>query len=927
MECPNCLFENSLDSNFCTKCGIKLTPPDDISVPSTATFPTSPRQLITGSTFAHRYQVVEELGKGGMGRVYKVLDTKIKEKIALKVLTPEIAADRKTIERFGNELKMARRISHRNVCRMYHLGEEDGVHYITMEYIRGESLKDMIRMVGKLSPSQAVTIVIQVCEGLAEAHKLSVVHRDLKPSNIMIDRVGNIRIMDFGIARSLEAKGLTRAGMMIGTPAYMSPEQVEGKEADWRSDIYSLGVILYEMVTGRLPFEGDTPLSIALKHKTETPTDPRKVDSLIPEGISRVILKCLEKDKARRHQSADELLYELQGLEQTLPSAERVLPRSVRSTSKEIKKLSWKPWLAVFALVAVVVAAGIILLFSKRESPVSSPSERKMLVVLPLENLGSPEDEYFTDGLTEELTSRLSALHGLGVISRTSAKQYKGSGKTIKQIGEELGVDFILEGTVRWERSLDGKDQVRITPQLIRVSDDTHIWSERFDRDIKDIFTVQSEIAEQVARQLDITVLEPERKALIARPTDNLEAYDLYLKSVKYFDQGYLTRDAGEFERAIELLERAVRLDPDFTFAYIQLSKVHGLVYDMGIDRTEGRLAKARTALDRALELDRNLPEAQMALVSYYYSSRTNIDRIMEIYESVRRARPNITPSTIGYIQRRQGNWEEAVAYFEESFKLNPRNVIIAHNLGLSYMRMRRYEASGEWFNRALAINPKFYYSQLGKAELPYMSKGNTGESRVQLERLPLHILTDFRKFIVGLLERNYQDVLRYLASSPYDRFDESYFYIPKDLAQTMVYRAMNDQSLLVAHADAAREILERKIEEAPGDSRFHAALGLAYAYLGRKEDAIRAGSQAVNLYPVSSDAFGGPWYIFFLTVIYSVVGEHDDAISLLEYLMSIPAGNLVSVALLELDPNWDPLRSYPRFQRLLEVNPEVIRQ
>jgi serine/threonine protein kinase/predicted ATPase len=315
MKCSQCHAENPDDSRFCSKCGTQLLPSEEIPPSATKTLQTPTEELTKGTTFASRYEIIEELGKGGMGKVYRVMDKKIDEEVALKLLNPEVAADEKTIKRFRNELKFARKITHKNVCRMYHLSEEEGTSYITMEYVPGEDLKSFIRKSGQITTEKALSISKQVCEGLAEAHKLGVVHRDLKPQNIMIDKEGNARIMDFGIARSVEAKGVTEVGMIIGTPDYMSPEQVEGKEADQRSDIYSLGIIIYEMVTGKVPFEGDTPLSIALKHKTETPSDPREFNDQISEDLSSVILKCMEKDKEKRYQKTEELLSELINIE------------------------------------------------------------------------------------------------------------------------------------------------------------------------------------------------------------------------------------------------------------------------------------------------------------------------------------------------------------------------------------------------------------------------------------------------------------------------------------------------------------------------------------------------------------------------------------------------------------------------------------
>jgi len=344
IRCPKCKTDNPDTLKFCGECGTLLrsvrgTDPTDAGADPrsghpkdvgpdprsgrpfedisdlTKTIEAPKEELTTGSTFAGRYQIIEELGKGGMGRVYRVLDKELEEEVALKLIKPEIAKDKKTIERFKNELKVARKISHRNVGRMYELMEEGGMHFITMEYVPGQDLRGLIRQTGQLTTGKAIAIAKEICEGLDEAHRQGVVHRDLKPSNIIIDRQGNARILDFGIARSIADKGITGAGVMIGTPEYMSPEQVEGKETDQRSDIYSLGIILYEMVTGQVPFEGDTPFTVGVKHKSEIPKDPKELNAQIPDDLNHVILRCLEKEKNKRYQSLEQVRKEL-GLEQ-----------------------------------------------------------------------------------------------------------------------------------------------------------------------------------------------------------------------------------------------------------------------------------------------------------------------------------------------------------------------------------------------------------------------------------------------------------------------------------------------------------------------------------------------------------------------------------------------------------------------------------
>ena len=475
-------------------------------------------ELTPGGFFSDRYQVIEELGRGGMGKVLKVFDSRIKEVVALKLLNPDIAAHEETIERFRNELKFARKIVHKNVGRMYDINEEKGIHYILMEYVPGEDLKSFIRRSRQLTVGTAIAIAKQVCEGLAEAHRLGVVHRDLKPQNIMIDKEGDVRIMDFGIARSLEEKGASEAGMIIGTPEYMSPEQAEGEEADQRSDIYSLGVIIYEMVTGKVPFEGKAAFEIIMKQKTEAPPNPVELNPQVPLDLSRLILKCMEKDREKRYQTAEGLLTEL---------------KEIGTPKPERRKLSEKKW-------------------------------KNSIAVLPFVDLSPQRDqEYFCDGLAEELINSLSHIHELRVAARTSAFSFKGKDLDIREIGKLLNVQAILEGSVR-----KAGERLRITAQLVSVADGYHLWSEKYDRGMEDIFAVQDEISLEIVDKLKVKLLKGEKTKVLKRHTENKDAYNLFLKG-RYF---WNRRNEGDLKRAIECYHEAVEKDPKYSLPYLGIA-------------------------------------------------------------------------------------------------------------------------------------------------------------------------------------------------------------------------------------------------------------------------------------------------------------------------------------------------------------------
>ncbi|MFB0564435.1 MAG: protein kinase [Candidatus Aminicenantaceae bacterium] len=720
IKCPKCHSDNTDIARFCSNCATPL--PSSKEIPVTETLETPTEELSRGTTFAERYEIIEELGKGGMGKVYRVEDKKIKEEVALKLIKPEIASDKKTIERFSNELKMARKIAHRNVCKMYDLGEEKGTHYITMEYVPGENLKRMIKMMGQLSAAQVIFIAKQVCEGLAEAHRLGVVHRDLKSSNIIIDKEGNARIMNFGIARSLESKGITAAGVIIGTPEYMSPEQVEGKETDQRSDIYSLGVILYEMITGRLPFEGDTPLSIALKHKTEEPLEPRKFNAQIPENLSRVILRCMEKDREKRYQRVEELLSELSKIEKGIPTSERMIPERKPKKEKigEIKRKRLIIY-GSMAIIIILLMVGGIYLFKGRREAIDS------IAVLPLDNLsGNPEQEYFADGMTEALIRELAKIKAFQrVISRTSVMRYKETEKSLPEIASELNVDAIVEGSVL----LIG-ERVRITTQLIEARTDQPMWTDSYERDLRNILALQRELARAIAKEIKIAVTPEEQVRLAMTSPVNPEAYQLYLKGRYLWNK----RTGEDLKKALVYFERAIEKDPNYALAYTGLADTYLVLPSyIAFPPTEA-YSKGKKAALKALEIDDTLAEAHTSLadvMKFYFdwkSAEKEYKRAIELSPSYATAH-----HWYAYDLMLMGRHEEAIKEINLAKELDPHSLIINANMGYVLYNARRYNQAIEYYMNALEMDPNFWvlHQYLGRA---YVQKGKYEEAIAEFQ-------------------------------------------------------------------------------------------------------------------------------------------------------------------------------------------------
>jgi pentatricopeptide repeat protein len=768
IKCPKCHSDNPDDTIYCGKCATPLKPSEDIPA-HTETLEAPREELTTGSTFAGRYQIIEELGKGGMGRVYKVLDKEVKAKIALKLIKSEIASDKKTIERFRNELKTARDISHKNICRMYDLNKEEGSYYITMEYVSGEDLKSFIRRSKQLAIGTAISIANQVCEGLTEAHRLGVVHRDLKPSNIMIDKDGNARIMDFGIARSLESKGITGAGVMIGTPEYMSPEQVEGKEIDQRTDIYSLGVILYEMVTGRVPFEGDTALTIAVKQKTEVPKDPRDFNTQIPKDLSDVILRCLEKDKDKRYQSAGEVRSELTNIEEGIPTTERVILERKPLTSREITVTFGLRKLFIPALVFIgIVIVGVIIwqLIPQKEAVLVPEGKPSLAVMYFKNNPGDPGLDHWRTMISDLFIADLTQSKYIEVVSgerlfkilsdlnQLEAKSY--SSDVMKQVAAQGGVNHILVGNYA-----KAEETIRINITLQEARTEKILASEGVEGKGKEsIFSMVDELTKRIKTNFKLTPDEiagdiDEEVGQITTPS---------LEALKYYSEGRKFHNNGENRKSIQLMEKAVSIDPKFAMAYRSMAMSYNnlflraesmkfirsaleftdrlsdreryLIEGDFYGRSQKTYNKSIEAYTRLLEL---YPEDEIGNhnlgLNYYFIEEW--DKAIEKYEVCRKNKFEFIPSynQLASSYMAKGMYDKAKEVFEDYIDTFSDNVEIHQYLAINFINQGEIDLAIGEMDKAFYLNPTHFRNFMLKGDI-YLYKENFIKAKEEYQKL-----------------------------------------------------------------------------------------------------------------------------------------------------------------------------------------------
>ena len=859
----------------------------------------------------------QELGGGGMSRVFVAHEAALNRKVVVKVLPSELAAA-VSIERFRREIQLAAQLQHPHIVPLLSAGETEGLPYFTMPYVRGESLRGRLLKAGELPLSESVRILREVASALAYAHEAGIVHRDIKPENILISG-GSAMVTDFGVAKALTAatgtpggSSLTSLGVALGTPAYMAPEQATADPSvDHRADIYSLGIVAYEMLAGVTPFAGRSPPATLAAHVTEPPEPITARRPTVPPLVAALVMRCLEKHAADRPQTAAEVMHELDSL--STPSG-GIAP-STRVSVVKRKRSIWQ-----FVASGITVAAVFVLaVFASRrvEQEARARAEQNpAIAVLPFENVGRAEGQDFTDGMTEEITNRLASLHGIRVIGRQSAKGYVNSGKTPQEIARELGVKYLLTGTVRWDKSPDGKVLVRVSPALLKADDATQIWSEAYQTVLSGMFEIQSKVATEVADALNVSLLAPERAALTAEPTSDLEAYALYARARQLLEANF---QAGPIREAAGLLRRATERDPRFTVAWALLAVAHTELYWTGNDRSSTRLNLALTALERATAIDSDDPDVHLARGIYQYHGERNYTRAIAEFDAVERARPSDphAPLFKGAIKRRQGRYEEAIADFKRAVDLDPRNGANVLEVGNTLHIIRRYREAETYIDRGLILTPQEPLGPILKSAIAIDERGNVPEA-VEHLRDGARTVQPQSSVVFMLQNETWPAVedasLRQILTDARASNDISTGSF--QVAKAALYHYLGDYSRARAHADSAATAIEAELKEAADSADLYHRLAFVEALRGHRAEALRASARANELLPESVDAWKAADRANTRARILVLLGDADGAIAALRQRVGQSGG--MSANLVRLDPMFAPLRADPRFQQLI---------
>jgi TolB-like protein/tetratricopeptide (TPR) repeat protein len=859
-----------------------------------------------------------------MGEVYRARDRKLDREVAIKVLPASVSKDAEALARFEREAKAVAALSHPNILAIHDFGSQDGTAYAVMELLDGETLAAKLGS-GPLSPRQAVEYALQIARGLTAAHEKGVVHRDLKPDNVFVGRNGHVKILDFGLAKRQEkvapgeetsvptATAHTEPGLVMGTVGYMSPEQVRGLPLDPRSDIFSFGAILYEMLSGQKAFKKDTAVDTMSAITRDEPPELTQSGRNISPALDHIVRHCIEKDRNRRFQSAQDIAFAL---------SEASSPMAVPSVAQAVvSERTGSRNVAIAAAVVVVLLVAGLFVWKRAKTGGTAASGVKRIAVLPFENLGSPDDDYFADGMTDEVRAKLTSLPGLEVIARGSSTPYKKTTKTPKQIAEELNAKYLLTATVRWQKG-GGASRVHVTPELIEVREaeaPASKWQQPFDASLTDVFQVQSDIASKVAEALGVAMAEGQKKRLSEKPTQNLAAYDAFLKGDEA--SGALARhDPTSLRKAADFYGQAVALDPGFALAWARISWVDSRLYAAGVS-THEITERAREAAEKAIALAPDRPEGYLALGVYYRNIRNDPARALEEYTKGQRLSPG-NPDlnrVIAVVDQQLGRWDQALELSRQAVLLDPRSEANLRNLGDVLLRARRWSEARQTLDRGLAIDPDNLELIELKAET-FLGEGDLSRARAFLREAqnqvgPTVLVAHLANFddLAWVLDAEQTALLRRLTPAAFDDNEGQWA-----ICQAQACAFASETACTRDYAERARQGLEVQLRATPDDLNLLVSHFMALAYLGRKEEAVLEAEHARALWPPTRDLLHGPYVSHQLARVYILTGEHEKALDVLESLLKIPYR--LSPGWLKIDPNFDPLRQNPRFQKLVEA-------
>ena len=860
------------------------------------------------------YDLLEEIGRGGQGVVYRARQKGLNRTVALKVIRSGEWATKEHLKRFRLEAEAAASLDNSNIVPIYEVGEHDGCCYFSMKFVEGGPLDEVFKR-EPIPIRRATKLIAKLARAVHYAHQHGILHRDIKPGNILIDAKGEPHVTDFGLARLVqEESNLTHTLDTVGTPSYMAPEQALGSsQLTGATDVYGLGAVFYHLLTGQPPFAGGTTYeTIRLLLQTE-PRPPRLWNPKIDRDLATICLKCLEKNSERRYPTAFALAEDLERWLKHQPIKARRAGIFTRG-----KKWGQRNPLAAAVIALSVALAACLSVIVWKIGPVGrQPTTR--IAVLPFENLSNDrEDASFADGVQDDLVTKLANIAAFKVISRTSVMQYRGD-RNMREIGHALRVSHVLEGSVRKTGAW-----LHVNANLIDIRTDSHVWAKQYDGDLKELFTIQSEMAKNVAEQLHAKVLPAEKLAIEQRPTADMTAFSLYSRAKNLLLMAtFGTRVRANLLEAADLLNQAVVNDPSFFQAHCQLASVNDLLYFLGEDHTPARLALAETAIQAAFRLRPNAGEAHLAHAGHLFRRNLDYQRALAELEIARQTLPG-DPRIFelkGHIERRQGNSTKSVQSFEQAIDLDPRNVLTLQQLAITYDDLRRYAEEKAVWDRALTIVPDDVGMQLARAFVEFNSKANTEPLHQLIDQTlaknPSTIETIADSWLIcALAERNPPAAVSALAALGENSINDQAVRLSPRFAEGVIARMTIDDLRARSAFTAARAEQAKIVQAQPDYAPALCVLGLIDAGLGRKEEALREGRYAVQLLIAEKDAISDARMIMYLAMIAAWVGDKELACEQLPVALRYP--NPPSYGELKLLPFWDPLRGEPCFEKIL---------